>query len=50
MLTTALDLAGAALIVVGCAVVFGVGAALLAGGAACLALSWALTPKGDEKP
>ena len=38
-----LDILGAALIVAGFAVVFGLGAALLAGGVASLAISWGIT-------
>lgn len=49
MLTNVLDVIGATLIVVGCGVVFGLGAALLAAGGASLAISWALTTKGGSR-
>jgi len=46
VLTTILDLTASALLITGCAVIFGLGGALLAGAAASLALSWAISTKG----
>jgi hypothetical protein len=43
MLTTALELTGVALIVAAALVAFGLAAALLVAGVACLVLSWRLT-------
>lgn len=43
MLTTALDLAGVALIVLAAGLILGVGAAVAVAGVACLALSWRLS-------
>jgi hypothetical protein len=46
MLSTILDLAGAALIVSAFGVVFGLAGVLLASGGVCLAASWALSRVG----
>lgn len=43
VVTTILDLAGAALIIGAAFVVLGLGAALMVSGAACLVASWSLT-------
>lgn len=48
MVTTILDAVGAALIVGGFAVAFGLAGALVAGGAAFIAVSWAVTKGGKE--
>lgn len=49
MITTILDLMGIALVVTGFGVVLGLGAALLAAGAASLALSWAISTRGGSR-
>lgn len=46
--TTVLDIIGAGLIIAAAAVAFGLGAALLAGGAVCLAASWSLSRGGSS--
>lgn len=47
-MTTVLDIIGAGLIIAAAAVAFGLGAALLAGGAVCLAASWSLSRGGSS--